>query len=326
MVDFGLFERVNEQLQDIGVGNVCQGVHIEPVGNASAHHSRLEARRLCHGPRREKATVAPATDGESISVDQSLRDQVIDAEHDILEVFAADVSHHRVGKSRTIAPTAPVVNAQHSVASRGKYLRVPGSPASDCCRRWASTHIDKERRWWVACVVDRERKERVDSVAVYGGVVDVLGDRPCPGILWNRVEACEPPPLYARNAAVLVYQLPTVHIGRLLWCGMDGDKSAQIGCRRGSGLIPARDEVAVEHRDGPIKYIQNAELVAYPVNGGIEQAPTIGEPGTPRRATRNAGSQVARCAVFQREQVDVTRSTPRIAPFPRKIGQLLPVR
>ena len=87
------------------------------VADASPHNSCLEARGLRHRPCRHKAAIAPAHDANFLSIHQPLLNQVIYAEKDILQVLAAHIPYHSIGKNHAASHTAAHIGSQHGKTS-----------------------------------------------------------------------------------------------------------------------------------------------------------------------------------------------------------------
>src|SRR5262249_4717562 len=106
-----------------GISDIRLRVHIMPVRDTRPHHSSLEAIGLCDRPRGQEASIAPAANGNPLAIYQAFSDQVFDAVQDILEILAAHVANHCVGKSRPMSPTAAHIRFKHCIACRCEYLR-----------------------------------------------------------------------------------------------------------------------------------------------------------------------------------------------------------
>src|SRR5687768_12986366 len=107
-----------EQVRDVGLTE-----ERIPVGDAGVTDRGLEAVRLGDGPERHEATVATAHYGHALGVGDTALDHVIDALHQVLEVFAAPVELVRIAELERAAGAAARIALQHRVTTRGPDLR-----------------------------------------------------------------------------------------------------------------------------------------------------------------------------------------------------------
>ncbi len=92
------------------------------IGDACPHQGSFEACGLGDRPRRHEAPIAPAHDANSFAIHQALLDQVINAMHHVLEIFAAHITYHRAGKGCAMSKAAAYIGLEYSKAGRCQQL------------------------------------------------------------------------------------------------------------------------------------------------------------------------------------------------------------
>src|SRR6185437_13361497 len=96
-------------------------------------------------------------DAHSLAIHQPLRDQIIDAAEDILQVFAARIPQHRIGEGDAAPQPAAYIRLEDSEPSAGADLaphdatapvRLPGGG-------WPAMHLHYQWRRRSACRAQR---------------------------------------------------------------------------------------------------------------------------------------------------------------------------
>src|SRR4029078_2631417 len=92
-----LAEERNHPLTD----SILSGV-AEPVRDTCAGNRSSKTIRLCHGPHRHEATIAPTLDAESVAVNRIASDYFVYTCHDVAQITPTEILHVRASEGFTL--------------------------------------------------------------------------------------------------------------------------------------------------------------------------------------------------------------------------------